>query len=283
MLTGFFSGVSGLYYNQQKLDVTSHNISNADTTAFKRSLAVFTTRKLSPDFPAVDRDVQVRNPEFYGIKRLGVFQDIERAGRIRNTEDPMDLAIVPELKNAFFSVRKPGTNETFYTRNGRMSLGHENPQDLNSPIVLYISDNIALGPDGQPIPIDPNNGDFTINKDGTLFQDEAPSGEVALYRFNKSNDPTVQEGSNLQALRRLGDSLFTIPEEFKNEFNPFRIEVGKNDISRIVKQGAKEHSNVNVFSEMVEMINSTKSSEANRVAMVKQMEGLSKLFELTRR
>lgn len=283
MLSGFFSGVSGLYYNQQKLDVSAHNISNVDTTGFKRSLAMFSTRKKDATFSKVDRDVQVRNPDFYGIERAGIFQDIQRSGELRQTNDAMDLAIDSDLKNAFFSVKRPGSAETLYTRNGRLSIGHENPNDFNSPSVLYVGGHIALDENGGAIPINIEGGALNITEDGHIYQGEEAVGEIPLFRFNKSSDPLIQENANLNVLKRLGDSLYQIPEEFQQEFHPSSLKVGEGGVRRLVVQGAKESSNVNVFGEMVEMMNTTKSADANRVAMLKHVEGLQNFFDLVRR
>ena len=101
--------------------------------------------------------------------------------------------------------------------------------------------------------------------------------------FNKSQDPNIQKTSNLQALERMGDSLFKIPSQYAREFNPLRIEVGEHGVKDIMKQGALESSNVNIVQEMMEMMSASKSGGANTKAMKMQMDGLDKLFQLVRR
>lgn len=283
MLTGFYSGVSGVLYNEQKLDVIAHNTANVDTPGFRRSLLMLRTREAPEDRGSVHNSVAERGPKTYGVQRTGVFQDYDRAGTIRQTDSPFDVAIPSTLKNGFFAVQDPSNPaETLYTRNGSMSLGHADPNDPNSPTVLQLSGHIALDASNQPISIDATRGPMTIDVEGKIRQEGEVVGELPVYHFNKSQDPTQQVASNLQMLEQRGESMLAIPEQYRNEFNPLRLKVGEGGVQQLTLQGMKESSNVNMFQQMVEMMSTTKAAEANVTALRTHMESLTKLFELVR-
>lgn len=279
MLVGFYSGVSGIYYNEQKLDAVAHNMANVDTTGFRRSLMMFRTREENPHTKWMDPKARERFPSFYGVERKGVYKNFE-PGRVQHTGNPMDMAINEEMRNAFFAVRRPDSNETFYTRNGSLSFGPENPADPASPTVLYIGGHIALGEGGAPIPVNPQEGDLTINQQGMLMQGTQQTGAIPLYRMNKSPDPTLQVDSDLQSFMQMGDSLFKIPPNRAEEFNPMMIQPEENRV--LVLQGSREKSNVNSINELMEMMGSTKGAEANMTAISTHAEALSKLFQTMR-
>lgn len=283
MLLGFHSNVSGMNYNSEKLDVVSNNLSNTNTAGFRRSLSVMRTRAEHEGTKWVDPAARKRLPDFYGTQRTGVYKVYSDTGTIQETGNNMDIAIPPELKNAFFSVqRNNGDPTTYYTRNGTLSFGPQDVSNPNSPNVLYLGGHLALDDGNQPIEVDPSLGELGISVDGTVRQGQAIVAELPVYRLNKSSDPNVQQSANLQLLNQMGDSLFKIPPDLQQEFHPNRIEIGEG-VNRVLAQGMREGSNVNPISELVYMMEATKSYSSNASAIEKQMNGLEKLFELVRR
>jgi flagellar basal body rod protein FlgG len=283
MLTGFYSGISGMLYNEQRLDVISHNTANVDTPGFRRSLLMLRTREEAQDAGSVHSSVAKRNPSTHGVQRTGVFQDHMRTGTLRQTGNAFDVAIPTEQKNAFFQVQDPtAPGGVLYTRNGSLSLGPSDPKNPNSPSVLYMSSHMLLDANRQPISVDPNEGPITIAQDGRIMQGELEVGDMAVFRFNKSNDPTQQSDANLQLLEQRGESMLAIPEQYQDQFNPTRLMAGEGGVSRLTLQGMKESSNVNMVEQMVEMMATTKATEANATAIRHHMDSLSKLFELVR-
>ncbi|MCB1135864.1 MAG: hypothetical protein KDK78_06330 [Chlamydiia bacterium] len=53
-------------------------------------------------------------------------------------------------------------------------------------------------------------------------------------------------------------------------------------MDRTVIQGMRERSNVNVFHELVDMMDATKATRANQQAMSRQADSLGKLFQIVR-
>ncbi|SCA62608.1 hypothetical protein SCG7109_AB_00610 [Chlamydiales bacterium SCGC AG-110-M15] len=283
MLLGFHANVSGMNYNSEILDVVSNNLSNTDTSGFRRSLSVIRSREEHDNSKWVDSDARERLPGFHGVQRTGIYKIYKDTGKLQETGNSMDVAIPPELQNAFFAVkRNDGDPNTYYTRNGTLSFGLQDISNPNSPNVLYLGGHLALDDGNQAIEIDPSFGELSIGADGQVMQGETAIAELPIYRMNKSPDPNVQQSANLQLLNQMGDSLFRIPPESRQEFNPFRIEIG-NGINRVLVQGMRESSNVNPMSELVHMMEATKSYSSNASAIERQMGGLEKLFELVRR
>ncbi|MBN4066665.1 flagellar hook basal-body protein [Simkania negevensis] len=283
MLVGFYTGVSGAYYNEQKLAVTSNNLANANTTAFKRNVMVFRTRLEEDDTWRIDPSVKKRLPSFYGVEREGVFQDMGAKGPMVSTGNPMDLSINTNLENAFFKVKRDVNDPTIsWTRNGSLGIGLLNPSNPDSPSILTAAGSIILGDNDQPIEIDPLAGELNITPEGIVQQGKLVIGTLPLYRFDKSQNPLIKQNSNLQSLMRLGNSLYQVPPELAREFNPERIVPGEGGVTHLVTQGAQEGSNVKVINEMISLINVSKAATSNVQAMRLQVTGLQKLFQIVR-
>ena len=283
MLAGFYSGVSGIYYNEQKLGVVSNNIANAETTGFHSNYLMFRTRKEQPGTAWIDPAAKKRLPDIYGMQREAVFQNTA-SGSIQQTGNPLDLTLAPELQNAFFSVKRTDLkdSETYYTRNGTLSVGKLDETNPSSPNILHIAGSIGTDSNGQPIVINPQAGALSVGADGIVRQGTAIIGQLGIYRLNKSADPAEITPANLQSLVRMGDSLYQIPPLLTNEFHPQIVEIGKNNVNRIVIQGARESSNVNIMNELVETMNITKDAAANQASIAMQADSLTKLFQLVR-
>lgn len=281
MLAGFQAGVSGVYYNQEKLSAISNNLANTDTTGFRRALAVQMVRQKSHIMPLEDTWVRPRHPRNYGIEREGVFVNHQEGGTQVITENPMDLAIDPKLNNAYFAVRRTDDpSRTYYTRNGKLSIGPLDPSEPGSQSVLYTAGHILLDATGNPIAVT-GSGPLTIQSSGIINQGEESIGQLGIYRMNKYPDESRLIDSPLSLLERMGNSLYNIPEDFREEFHPMVIQAQEGQ-SHLMRQGAVEGSNINIVSELVEMMQAQKSSNANRIALNTHMEGLSKLFQAVR-
>lgn len=284
MLLGFYSGVSGAVYNEEKLEVTSSNLANVDTAGFRRSLLLHHTRDKNPKTNRIDSVVRERLPQQYGIRRSGVYKIYEDTGALKQTDSPFDVAIPPELKNAFFNVKRTDVNDgdTYFTRNGTLSMGLEDPTNPDSDTVLYLGGHVALDEGGSPLLVDATAGELHIGDNGVVRQGETIVGEIPVFRLNRSPDPNVQTSANLQQLLQVGESLFKIPPSLKNEFTPFRLEIGENGVNRLLAQGMREGSNVNPINELLYMMEASKGHSSNVAAISKQMEGLTKLFQVVR-
>jgi flagellar basal body rod protein FlgG len=283
MLTGFYAGVSGIHFNEEKLNVISNNLSNAETSGFRRSVMMMQTRDSAPKTSWVDSRVRSRLPSFYGVMREEVLTTKDGGTSKKHTGNSFDVAIDPSLSNAFFKVRALGSDKTSYTRNGTLSLGLENPADTGSQTVLYMAGSLLLDDSGNPIAIDSSAGKPQISGGGQIVQDGKSIGELGLYRFNKYANPDQLVNSDIELLNKLGGSLYSVPKGLEEEFFPIKIQLGKSGAgSSLMSQGYSESSNVNVVTELGSMMETEKSTKANQLAANVHMDGLQKLFQLIR-
>jgi len=164
-------------------------------------------------------------------------------GVFDKTGNPLDLAIEGD---GFFTLQSPDGG-TVLTRSGTFQI------DANG-LLSYPGGFHLLGEGG---PIQVGNGDLSVGLDGQLEVDGLSVDRIVSRSISDTNN-----------LTRLGGSLFAVPEG--EELLPA--------ISATIRQGYLETSNVDVVREMVEMIISYRSFEANAKALQSQDQSLSHLF-----
>jgi flagellar basal-body rod protein FlgG len=234
MITSAYTSQSGMVASQALLDVTSNNIANSNTTAFKASqinfqdLLYFT---LSGQGSAVAQGQF--SPQSVQIGQGTTVSSISgnfAQGTIQNTGQPLDVAI---NGNGFFRVTTAG-GQTAYTRDGVFSL------DANGRLVTQNGDILT-----PPITIPLNAQTITIASDGTVTVTAGTPpttqqvGQITLARF-----------ANNSGLLRLGNSLFA---ETPASGPPLVSAPGTNGAGTL-QQGALENSNVNVTTELINLI-----------------------------
>ncbi|MEM6645138.1 MAG: flagellar basal-body rod protein FlgF [Bacteroidota bacterium] len=156
----------------------------------------------------------------------------DTTGAYQETGNPYDFAVEGD---GFFVV-STDEGEPRYTRAGHFVVDGEGT--LRTPQGLVVE-----GQDG-PIELGPNDPPPVVNQDGTLMVNGAEVGKLRLVNFD---DP--------QALDRLDGTLFTAQAE------PEGLEFGQ------VRQGFLEGSNVNVVSEMSDMISHLRLFETHQKLM----------------
>jgi len=121
MLRSLYTGISGLRNHQVKMDVTSHNIANVNTTGYKSQRVTlkegFTQMLRGASRPAGNAGGV--NPMQLGLgMSIGSIDSIMEQGNLQTTGKLTDLAIEG---NAFFAFSN-GMGGTFYGRNGALML-----------------------------------------------------------------------------------------------------------------------------------------------------------------
>lgn len=123
MMRSLYSGVSGLQNHQTRMDVIGNNISNVNTTGFKRGRVNFQdmiSQQMSGAAKPTDELGGV-NPKEVGLgMTVAAIDNIFTQGNLQSTGVSTDIAI---QGNGFF-VLKSG-DESFYTRNGAFSLDRD--------------------------------------------------------------------------------------------------------------------------------------------------------------
>ena len=119
-MRSLYSGVSGLQNHQTRMDVIGNNISNVNTTGFKRGRVNFQamiSQQISGAARPTDELGGV-NPKDVGLgMTIATVEQVFTQGNLQSTGVSTDVAI---QGNGFF-ILKDGT-ENFYTRNGVFGL-----------------------------------------------------------------------------------------------------------------------------------------------------------------
>lgn len=269
MLKGLYTAYTGMLNEQHRMDVLTNNLANATTNGFKKegttseafdTVLAYKIKDLSepgnlPRPLATNRaidEAEANNPlnENYmerRVTRTGVNLGVKigenyvdySEGPIKETGNPLDLAL---SDRGFFAVEytnKAGETSTKYTRDGNFTmnrLGFLQTQDGD-----YVLDE-----DGQRIQMDPALS-IGINRNGGIIQDGTLVATIGITDFEDYN-----------YLERFGENYFQ-PVEGATE-----LERGETGVDTQVLAGYLEMSNISVVTEMVNMITLQRQYESNQ-------------------
>jgi flagellar basal-body rod protein FlgF len=246
---GIFSALSGAMAQSQRLDTISNNIANANTTAFKKDRQVFreylTATEKPPDVIQVPR-IPATTESFYDnqggdrgyVDAAGTFTDLSQ-GALKNTGDPMDLAIEGQ---GFFEVATG--NGLRFTRSGHLKVDGEG-RLVTSEGHPVLAEGGAGGDAAQRALRVSGQRPITISYSGEVYDGDQLVGKLSVVDF-QNRDALMKQGSSLYSLR--------------SGFN------GQPQAAPGVKihQGFSELSNVNVVEEMADMILASRAFETNQ-------------------
>lgn len=226
MIRGIYAAASGMMAEMERSDTIANNLANANTAGFKKDTAI--TR----DFKGmlISRINDGAQAPVIGTLGTGVMVDEvatnHAAGGMRPTGNDLDMAIDGQ---GFFSVETP--TGIRYTRNGTFSL------NSRSELVTQNGHRV-LGQNG-PIVIN-KGGKVTVSPDGRIFADNIQVNQLQVLEF-----------ADNRSLIKEGDSLFNAGQ------------AQSQPATGQVKQGMLEQANVNVISEMVNLIAGYRAYEVN--------------------
>ena len=197
MMRSLYSGVSGLQNHQTRMDVIGNNISNVNTTGFKRGRVNFQdmiSQQLSGAAKPTDEIGGVNAKEVGLGMTVASIDNIFNQGNLQSTGVSTDIAI---QGNGFF-VLKSG-EESFYTRNGAFGL------DMNGTLV-----NPATGMRVQGWMAEDVNGQMIVSTAATPTDlvipvgSKDPAKETTNVNFacnlNK-NTPEILEGASPEDIK----------------------------------------------------------------------------------
>ncbi len=237
MLRSLYTGWTGMYNEQKRLDVISNNMANATTVGFKKEGVTSQSFKDHLAIKIRDESEEWKQRRIGdlapGVKIGEVYTDYAQ-GSLRETTNPYDLAMDGD---GFFTVRitdREGGDHIRYTRAGSFHMREDG----------YITDvdgNHLQGESGDvQVPVDAHK--VVIDTDGTIYAD----GE-AIDRL------IIKDFEDYDYFKKHGDTYY----------EPVKGATEK-DATGYVRQGYTEQSNVNVVYEMVNMIAITRAYEANQ-------------------
>lgn len=240
MVRGLFTAWTGLETEQKRLDVIANNMANSATVGFKaenvtsqsfKDLIALKVNDSSENF--VDREIGTMS---LGVKLGEVYTDYSQ-GSLRETGNAFDLAINGK---GFFAVKVTDTNGNSsirYTRDGSFTM------DKDGYVVDYNGNRVQSESGDLQVPTDA--AEIVIDIDGSVYADNQYIDKVSLVDF-----------ADYDYLEKYGDNMYRAIDG-----------ASEANVTGTIIQGYTEQSNVNVISEMVQMINITRAYEANQKVM----------------
>jgi flagellar basal-body rod protein FlgG len=252
---------TGMLAQQTNVEVISNNIANMTTTGFKRRRAEFqdliyqNLRRVGSSSSETGAVVPAGAQVGLGVKTAGIYR-ISEQGNLQQTSNSLDMAI---RGHGYFQVTLP-SGETAYTRDGTFALSP------NGEIVT--ADGFVVQP-GITIPS--NASDVTINAAGAVQVKIA--GQTTPQTVGTLQLAVFPNEAGLDAQ---GDNLFLQSAASGNPVTgaPGAIGFGT------VMQGFIETSNVNVVSEITNLITAQRAYEMNSRVITTSDQMLSTLTNL---
>jgi flagellar basal-body rod protein FlgG len=252
---------TGMQAQQTNVEVISNNIANMNTTGYKRQRVEFqdllyqNLRRVGSTSSDTGTVVPSGAQVGLGVRTAAVYR-INEQGNLQQTSNKFDLAI---RGNGFLQVTLP-TGETAYTRDGTLAL---------SPTgTIVTADGYVVQP-GVSIPS--NATDVTINANGEVLA--TIPGSVAQQNVGQMQLATFANDAGLEAN---GGNLFmqTAASGAAQTGAPGSVGYGS------IMQGFVETSNVNVVSEMTNLITAQRAYEMNSRVISASDEMLSTITKL---
>ena len=252
---------TGMQAQQTNVEVISNNIANMNTTGYKRQRVEFqdllyqNLRRVGSTSSDTGTVVPSGAQVGLGVKTAAVYR-INEQGNLQQTSNKFDLAI---RGNGFFQVTLP-SGETAYTRDGTLALSP------NGTIVT--ADGYVVQP-GVTIPA--NATDVTINANGEVQATVAGQvaqqnvGQIQLAQFPNDAGLEASGGNLFMQTAASGSAVTGVP--------------GAPGFGSVM-QGFVETSNVNVVSEMTNLITAQRAYEMNSRVISSSDEMMSTVTKL---
>ena len=240
MVRALFTAWTGMRNEQRRMDVVTNNMANADTTGFK---------KIDVTAQSFDRQLAVKINDAtegldvirgiggmtLGVKIGETYFDMS-PGNFRETGSQYNFAL---SDRGFFTISttdKGGTEHIRYTRDGDFTITREG-------FLVTKDGDFVLGDGGNRIQIPGGNTvEINVNELGEIYVGENYVSTLQIVDFD-----------NYDALSSYGENMY----------EPV---AGANIIASnaTVTQGYLEMSNVNMVTEMVDLIAITRAYETNQ-------------------
>ncbi len=249
MLKGLYTAYTGMLNEQHRMDTLTNNLANVDTVGFKKEGSTSETFKQVLAYKIKDTSEAPNVAKRMGMVAPGVkigenYTDYTE-GALKATGNTWDLAITGTGFFAIGSQNSQGEDVVRYTRAGSFVVDSEGV--VKTEDGEYLLDNR-----GRQIRIKNRVDAVTIGDDGTIYQAGTAVGTVGITDFE-----------NYDYLSHYGETMFepvegarTIPTDAK------------------VRSGFLENSNVNVVSEMVNMIAVQRQYDSNQKIITSYDESL---------
>jgi flagellar basal-body rod protein FlgG len=252
---------TGMQAQQTNVEVISNNIANMTTTGFKRQRAAFQDliyqdlRRVGSNSSDSGSLLPSGAQVGLGVKTAAIYR-INEQGNLQQTGNSLDVAI---QGNGYFQVTLP-SGETAYTRDGSFGLSPEGQIVTTNGYV--VAPGITVPSNATAVTIN-TSGQVQITLDGQTTQTTV--GQIAIATF-----------PNEAGLEAQGDNLFlqTAASGAPVVGNPASPGFGS------TLQGFVESSNVNVVTEITDLITAQRAYEMNSKVITAGDQMLSTLTNL---
>lgn len=262
MIKALYTAATGMKGQQTNVDVISNNIANVNTNGFKRSRVNFEDLLYLRLGSAADAANGVAPPTSFevgsGVRAVSTTRTFT-PGSLEGTQRELDVAIEGD---GFFQVQLPdGT--IGYTRDGALH--------TDSQLNLVTAEGYLIDPS------------ITIPAD-TLHTSISPEGVVAVITAGSTNTTqvvgqlTLTRFANPTGLSAHGSNIFL---ETPASGPPTQATPGQSGAGTLI-QGYLERSNVDVVTELVNLIVAQRAYEVNSRAIRTGDEMLSQVNSLIR-
>lgn len=262
MIRGLYTAAAGMNAQQNNIDVTSNNIANVNTTAFKKDRAEFADLMYqSLNYTANATSDNTNNPTGMdvglGVKVSGVQKNFIQ-GSLKQTGNDLDIAIQGK---GFFQIETP-TGETAYSRDGSFKRDSEGAMvngqgyKLIPEIVIPSTlTNTSVAADGTVSAMNPADGTISVLGQITLVDFVNPAGLAP--KGNGLYSSTTISGDEVEGIA--GSEAFGS-----------------------LQQGMLESSNVQLVNAMVDLITAQRAYEANSKSLTTTDSMLQQVNQLKR-
>ena len=238
MVKGLYTAYTGMVNEQNRMDIMTNNLANASTVGYKKEGS---TSQSFDDVLTVkikDQSVGMRNVQRIGIKNPGVkigenYTDYSQ-GSFRITDNTYDLALSGEGFFAIEFTNKAGETDTKYTRAGQFTLNKEG-------YLVTEEGDYVLDTQNRRIRLN-TLLDSKITDDGTIYQNDRAVAKIQVTDFEDYN-----------YLEKYGETYYQPIQGAKTTAADAQV-----------KSGYLEMANVQVVSEMVNLISITRAYESNQ-------------------
>lgn len=237
MVRGLYTAWTGMANEQKRLDIISNNLANSATVGFKKEGVTNQSFDEMLSIKIRDKSENSGNRTIgnmsLGVKLGEVYTDYKQ-GSLRETGNTFDLALEGD---GFFQIAVTdanGNENACYTRAAQLVMDREG-------FVVDVNGNHLVS-EGGNLQVPTDAGKIVIDVDGSVYADGALVDKVVIKDFE-----------NYDYLKKYGDTMYTAQEGATEKAT-----------SSLVRQGFTEQSNVNVVSEMVNLIAITRAYEANQ-------------------